>query len=195
MSIRKSLVLVLLCIFCLSGVAYANNATTFTMTTPLSDKAKASMIKELSKDMYVSHDDMTGQTIYRPRKLEYYNQNLFPVITTLDDETFTITLYGNYDGSDWIFFTSALVKVNDKLYSFKFDDDKEDRSVSDYSSTVFEYEGKSLSSNEMEMFKDICTAKEVKVRLSGKYSCDFTMNDKVMERLNAMYKLYEALLS
>ena len=195
MKLWKSLVLAILCVFCLSGVSYAEDSTLFTMTTPLSDKAKASMIKEISKDMYVNYDDMTGRTVYRPEKLEYYDQKIFPVIATNGDNTFTITLYGAYTGSHWIFFTSALAKIDDKLYSLTFDADKEDRSVSDYGSTVFEYEGKSLSTSDLEMFKAICTSPEVKVRLSGKSDCDFTMKGKEMERLSDMYKLYEALIS
>ena len=130
-------------------------------------RVQEAALRKLSK----KYDDITGTTRYRNPYFTHYN-NINSVSLTFwrdKEDQGTLQLKMSYEGSDWIFFTSAALSYDgntEYIYFDEYYDKKSDNGA--YS--VWEWIVVDVKKADIEFLEKLANSKNAKMRLSGKYT-------------------------
>lgn len=105
-----------------------------------------------------------------------------------------IILMMSYTGSDWIFFDSAYLSYDGKTLEIPFDKYREYESESGYGGRVWEWIQVRVDSSMLQFLRKMVEGKEVKMRLSGKYTETRALTNEEINAFKQVLAGYDLLL-
>lgn len=141
------------------------------------------------------YDDVSGITWYKPKTFVHYNDaNLTSLyIGKKEYGTPWLRLKMSYKGDDWIFFESAYLSYDGNTRQVFFD--RYDEKESDNSGgEVWEWIDVSVDDDLLSFLKEMVNGKQLKMRLSGKYTKTRNLSTKEINEIKDALLAYDVLL-
>lgn len=139
------------------------------------------------------YDDVSGITwYYNPYFVHYNNSNHASIYMGQKDGDVWLRLVMSYTGDDWIFFENAYLSYDGNTKQIYFDEyrDKE----TDNDTRVWEWIDVSVDSSLLSFLKEMVNGKEVKMRLSGKYTKTRNLSSSEIKGFKDVLLGYDVLL-
>lgn len=152
-------------------------------------KQRMQAVNKLRKE----YDDVSGITwYYNPYFVHYNNSNHASIYIGQKDGNVWLRLVMSYTGEDWIFFEKAYLSYDGKTKQIYFDkyEDKE----TDNDTRVWEWIDVSVDSSLLSFLKEMVNGKEVKMRLSGKYTKTRNLSSSEIKGFKDVLLGYDVLL-
>lgn len=153
---------------------------------------RAKRMKAVDK-LKKEYDDITGITwYYNPYFTHYNNMNKTSIYMGQDGDHIWLRLKMSYTGENWIFFEKAYLSYDGRTKEVKFD--KYSDKKSDNDTRVWEWIDVPVSDELLSFLKDMDRAKDVKMRLSGKYTETRNLTRNEIEAIGDVLLAYDVLL-
>ena len=137
------------------------------------------------------YDEFSGLTYYSPYPQgQWYNTVVYPVVAVKVHDVYDMSIVFHYVGNEWIFFKNLIVLCDGQPYYL--DARKTDTEVLG-GGLVSERIYFSIRNNAMVriILERVASAKEVKVRFSGKYIFDKTLSQHELALIKKYFLVYE----
>ena len=139
-----------------------------------------------------NYDDVSGITWYsNPYFTHYTNKNLTSVYIGKDKSSTWLILRMSYYGDDWIFFKNAYLSYDGNTKEIFFDEYRNKKTEND--SSVWEWIDVSVSSDIEAFLREMIKSKNVKMRLSGKYSRTRNLSTNEIKGISDVLLAYDVL--
>lgn len=140
-------------------------------------RAKAEAEREAKrgalKKLKIKYDNVQNITWYYNNRFTHYNNSNHTSIYMGqhgDKGDVWLRLKMSYEGDDWIFFEHAYLSYDGNTIEIPFEKYKEKESDNGYGGRVWEWIDVNVDSSILLFLSEMVEGKEVKMRLSGKYS-------------------------
>lgn len=162
----------------------------------MSSEEKNRLIAEVSRDMEVTKDDMTGFTYYNYPTPKGDGIFFGAEVATMEDKNKAVLFpVAIYRGDDWIFFEGFIFKADNERFNVhinklnKTDDVRYGGGVYEIYNNYSASEGESME----KAMRKIANATSVKMRFVGKYDEEREMTSEEIKHIANMVKLYDLL--
>lgn len=147
-------------------------------------------VKKLKKE----YDDVSGITwYYNPYYVHYLSKNLVSLYIGQKGNDVWLRLKMTYHGDNWIFFKNAYLSYDGNTYDIYFDEyqDKE----TEVGSGVSEWIDVSVSGSTLDFLKQMVNGKNIKMRLSGKYTRTRDLSTNEIKGIRDVLLAYDVLVN
>lgn len=147
-------------------------------------------VKKLKKE----YDDVSGITwYYNPYFVHYNNTNLTSIYIGQNNNSIWLRLKMSYQGDNWIFFKNAYLSYDGNTYEIYFNEYQDKKS--DNHSGVWEWIDVSVSSSTLDFLRKMVEGKQVKMRLSGKYTHTRNLSTNEIKGIRDVLLAYDVLVN
>lgn len=156
-------------------------------------EAEAKRLQAVNK-LKKKFDDVSGITwYYNPYFTHYTNSNHTSIyMGKKDDGRPWLRLKMSYEGDDWIFFEQAYLSYDGNTKEIAFNKYK-DKESDNSGGSVWEWIDVSVDDSLIMFLKELVKGKEVKMRLSGKYSKTKTLTKNEIKGIEDVLLGYDVL--
>lgn len=155
------------------------------------EEQRLASVRKLKKKF----DDVSGITwYYNPYFTHYDNNNAVSLYMGKKEGSKPwLILKMSYTGDDWIFFKNAYLSYDGNTREVSFDYYKDRDSDNGYGGTVWEWLQVSPSESQIEFIRSMVKGKDIKMRLSGKYSRTTKISGNMLQGLKDVLLAYDVL--
>lgn len=155
-------------------------------------EAKRGALKKLK----VKYDNVQNITWYYNNRFTHYNNSNHTSIYMGqhgDKGDVWLRLKMSYEGDDWIFFEHAYLSYDGNTMEIPFEKYKERESDNGYGGRVWEWIDVNVDGSILSFLSEMVEGREVKMRLSGKYSHTRTLPSSEISAIKEVLLGYELL--
>lgn len=154
------------------------------------EERRLSAVKRMKKD----YDDVSGQIWYQnPYFTHYNNSNLTSIYIGQSDSNVLLRLKMSYYGDSWIFFKNAYLYYDGNTLEIPFNEYQDKKTEND--SSTWEWIDVGVSSDMLAFIREMANGKDVKMRLSGKYTETRKLSTNEMKAIKDILLAYDVLVN